>query len=74
MVVRITRIDSRFADIPLPQYVTVGAAGMDLCAAISKRLIVHPGKTMGTTKGFSTITIINPSTIESAKIKVLVSK
>lgn len=36
--------------------------------------IVHPGEMLGIMKGFSTITVVNPSTLETGKVKVLVSQ
>jgi dUTP pyrophosphatase len=53
MKVKITRLDSRSTDIPLPQYVTSGAAGMDLCAAVPRKLAVRPGRTVLIPTGFS---------------------
>ena len=53
MKVKITRLDSRFTDIPLPQYVTRGAAGMDLCAAVPRAITVRPGQTVLVPTGFS---------------------
>jgi dUTP pyrophosphatase len=53
MKVKITRVDSRSADIPLPQYVTPGASGMDLCAAVPRKLVVRRGRTVLIPTGFS---------------------
>ena len=36
--------------------------------------IVHPGEMLGMTKGYSTITVVNPSALVSAKFKVKVSE
>jgi len=36
--------------------------------------IVHPGEMLGMIRGYSTITVVDPSTTEKAKITVLVSK
>lgn len=35
--------DSEARDLPLPSYATAGAAGMDLCAALTEPLILLPG-------------------------------
>jgi dUTP pyrophosphatase len=32
------------ADIPLPRYMSTQAAGMDICAAVEKDLILNPGE------------------------------
>jgi dUTP pyrophosphatase len=53
MRIKITRLDSRSSDIALPKYVTTGAAGMDLCAAVAKRVVIPPGKTVLIPTGFS---------------------
>ncbi|MCX8050280.1 MAG: dUTP diphosphatase [Chlorobi bacterium] len=42
MIVPILRTDSRYDDLPLPQYATAGSAGMDLCAAIGEPLVIEP--------------------------------
>lgn len=42
MNVLIRRTDPRFADLPLPQYASAGAAGMDLCAAVDEPIVVPP--------------------------------
>jgi len=41
------------ADIPLPQYMTLQAAGMDVCAAVRQELIVEPGAIALIPTGFS---------------------
>jgi dUTP pyrophosphatase len=41
--VKITRLKHGTADIPLPQYATEGAAGMDMRAAVSDKMILAPG-------------------------------
>jgi dUTP pyrophosphatase len=53
MKIKITRVDSQSTDIPLPQYVTPGAAGMDLCAAVPRKIVVQPGGTVLVPTGFS---------------------
>lgn len=40
--VRIQR-DPEAADLPLPSYATLGAVGMDICAAVSSEVILLPG-------------------------------
>ena len=40
-------------DLPLPKYMTEGAAGMDVCAAILKDTIVAPGQTIMVPCGFA---------------------
>ena len=42
MRIPIQRLDHG-RDLPLPQYATSGAAGMDLLAAIDKEIVVQPG-------------------------------
>ncbi len=39
-------------DIPLPQYMTSGAAGMDICAAVEKPQIINPGEIFLAPTGF----------------------
>jgi dUTP pyrophosphatase len=41
--VKITRLDAKFSDLPLPKYATEGSAGMDIFAAIEEPIIIHPG-------------------------------
>jgi dUTP pyrophosphatase len=53
MKIKIARLDSRSEDIPLPKYVTLGAAGMDVCAAVRTRVVIPPGKTVLIPTGFS---------------------
>lgn len=53
MFIKITRLNPSDKDIPLPQYLTEGAAGMDLCAAFSKKLVIRPGRTALIPTGFS---------------------
>ena len=31
-------------DIPIPTYATIGAVGMDLCAAVSDEIVLRPGE------------------------------
>ena len=52
--IRITRLrpDSD-ADIPLPQYMTPQAAGLDICAAIRNDLVLEPGAITLIPTGFS---------------------
>ena len=40
-------------DLPLPKYMTEGAAGMDVCAAIVKDTMVAPGQTIMIPCGFA---------------------
>lgn len=53
MVIKITRLDPSSTDIPLPTYITEGSAGMDLCAAVPKKLVIKPGQTVLVPTGFS---------------------
>lgn len=41
------------ADIPLPRYMTEGAAGMDLCAAVAGELTLPPGEVVLVPTGFA---------------------
>ncbi len=38
------RISDKFIDLPLPAYATTGSAGMDIRAAIKKKVVIHPNK------------------------------
>ncbi len=40
-------------DIPLPQYMTPGSAGMDVCAAVEKDLVLKGGEVAMVPTGFS---------------------
>ena len=40
MQVKITRISNEFNDLPLPNYQTVGSAGMDVYAALTESVII----------------------------------
>jgi dUTP diphosphatase len=51
--VEITRVSTKAVDLPLPQYATEHAAGMDLCAAVEKDLVLHPGQTVLVPTGFA---------------------
>lgn len=42
---KITRLNKIFEDLPLPAYMTVGSAGMDVYAALENDIIIEP---MGT--------------------------
>jgi len=53
MILKITRLDPTLNDIPLPEYATEGSAGMDVCAAIKRKLVVRPGQTVLVPTGFS---------------------
>jgi dUTP pyrophosphatase len=53
LTIRISRISPSVSDIPLPQYATEGAAGMDLYAAVTEELVVQPGETKLIPTGFS---------------------
>jgi dUTP pyrophosphatase len=44
MIVKITRLDNQFEDLPLPAYATDGSAGMDVYAAVSEPLTINPGE------------------------------
>ena len=52
-MVRISRVSSNASGISLPQYATEGSAGMDLCAAVEKEVILPPGETVLIPTGFS---------------------
>jgi len=49
---RILRINPDQQDIPLPHYATEGSAGMDICAAVEKDMIIPPGETVLIPTGF----------------------
>jgi len=40
--IRIFRISEEFNDLPLPNYMTEGSAGMDLCAAVNESIVISP--------------------------------
>ncbi len=48
----IERVDSGTEDIPLPAYMTPGAAAMDLAAAVTEPLELRPGQTALIPSGF----------------------
>jgi dUTP pyrophosphatase len=41
--IRVSRLEHG-ADLPLPVYATAGAAGADVCAAVSEDLVIDPGE------------------------------
>jgi dUTP pyrophosphatase len=43
MPIPISRVREGFDDLPLPEYATAGAAGMDLRAAIDEPIVLAPG-------------------------------
>jgi len=46
MLVKITRINKDWTDIPLPHYATEGSAGMDIYAAVTEPVIINPQSTV----------------------------
>ena len=53
-IIQITRLrPDEDADIPLPEYMTPLAAGMDLCAAVKDKLVLEPGAIELIPTGFS---------------------
>lgn len=44
MRIKITRLNDKFAGIPLPAYATEGSAGMDIFASLDEPMIIEPGK------------------------------
>ncbi len=40
-------------DIPLPRYMTPGASGMDICAAVEKETVLEPGEIRMVPTGFA---------------------
>lgn len=42
--IKIQRIENKFDDIPLPEYVTEGSSGLDLRAAVENELTIEKGK------------------------------
>ncbi len=40
--IRVYRISEEFSDLPLPAYMTSGAAGMDIYAAVREPLVIDP--------------------------------
>lgn len=42
--IKIQQIDKKFSDIPLPEYATSGASGLDLRASIDNEMIIEKGK------------------------------
>jgi dUTP pyrophosphatase len=51
--VEITRVSNTLDDIPLPQYATDHAAGMDLCAAVDEEFVLKAGQTALVPTGFA---------------------
>lgn len=43
MKVKISRINDRFGDLPLPEYASSGSAGMDVYAAVEESVTVEQG-------------------------------
>lgn len=43
MIIQISRIDEKFNDLPLPEYASEGAAGMDVYAAVEEPTFIQPG-------------------------------
>jgi dUTP pyrophosphatase len=41
------------ADLPLPAYATTGAAGLDICAAVERDIVILPGERAHVPTGFS---------------------
>lgn len=46
MLVKITRINKNWTDIPLPEYATEGSAGMDVYAAVEEPIVIQPQSTV----------------------------
>jgi dUTP pyrophosphatase len=44
MKIKITRLNNKYSDIPLPAYATEGSAGMDIFAAMDEPIIIEPGQ------------------------------
>jgi dUTP pyrophosphatase len=51
-MIRIARIGSDTADVPLPAYATAGASGMDIHAAVPGEQVLKPGETALIPSGF----------------------
>ena len=52
VVLSIKRIDASIRDVPLPRYMTPGAAAMDLAAAVPETVELAPGETALIPTGF----------------------
>lgn len=46
MLVKITRLNDKYNDLPLPNYATDGSAGMDIYAAIDEPITIEPHSTV----------------------------
>lgn len=46
MLVKITRLNDKFNDLPLPHYATDGSAGMDIYAAVDESITIEPQSTV----------------------------
>lgn len=44
MKIKITRLNDKYASVPLPAYATEGSAGMDIFAAMDEPVVIEPGK------------------------------
>jgi dUTP pyrophosphatase len=44
VTIRIRRVRAADANVPLPRYMSAGAAGMDLCAAVASPVTLKPGE------------------------------
>lgn len=54
LIIKIKRLGpQKNRDIPLPEYMTPGAAGMDVCAALDKDLLLEPGDIALVPTGFA---------------------
>ena len=54
LTVKILRLNPEAnGDIPLPQYMSAQAAGMDICAAVSGELVLNPGQIALIPTGFA---------------------
>lgn len=53
ITVKIKRLSEEFSDIPLPEYATAGAAGLDVRAAVKDEFILEKGKIALIPTGFS---------------------
>jgi dUTP pyrophosphatase len=50
--IEIARLEGA-GDLPLPRYMSDGAAGMDLCAAVDETLVIEPGEAKLVPTGFA---------------------
>ncbi len=47
------RLSPDTSDVPLPKYMTINSAGMDICAGVEGDTVIEPGRVMAVPTGFA---------------------